>query len=314
MAQSTTRTLAVLELLQSHGRLSGTELASRLGIDRRTLRRYIVALEQIGIPIMSERGRYGGYSLMPGFKLPPMMFEDDEAMALSLGLQAAEQFGLVQNTSAFASARSKLERVMPESLRKKMRALQHKVSIDVANSSVISTSNSTVIELSSAAANRQQVAIEYQSASAVDSSRIVDPYGVAFYLGRYYLVGHCQLRNDIRTFAVERIGKLKTTTDSFNAPHSLDLISYIEKSLANTPRQYYLEVLLETDLATARQYIGKPIGELQQTALGVLLKHHCSDLAWFARQLAHWPFNFKLQGPSALNDELKKLAAKLLNT
>ncbi|EPJ48451.1 MAG: hypothetical protein OFPI_29420 [Osedax symbiont Rs2] len=313
MAQSTTRTLAVLELLQSHTRLSGAELASRLSIDRRTLRRYIVALEELGIPIMSERGRYGGYSLMPGFKLPPMMFEDDEAMALSLGLLAAQQSGLVQSESAFASARSKLERVMPEPLRKKVRAIQHSISIDVTSSAVTATSNSAVLELSIATANQHCVAIEYKSASAVISSRIVNPYGAAFYLGRYYLVAHCQLREAIRIFAIERIGKIETTSDSFNAPQSINLINYIEKSLADIPREYYLEVLLETDLVTAQHYLGKALGELQLTASGVLLKHQCSDLAWFARQLAHWPFNFKVMGPSQLTDELKKLATKLLN-
>ena len=92
MYHPTTRVLAVLELLQTHGRLSGAEMSRRLDVDGRTLRRYIVMLEQIGIPILSERGRHGGYSLMPGFKLPPMMFTDDEALALALG-QLARQPG-----------------------------------------------------------------------------------------------------------------------------------------------------------------------------------------------------------------------------
>ncbi|MCJ8300757.1 MAG: YafY family transcriptional regulator [Pseudomonadales bacterium] len=313
MAQSTTRILAVLELLQSHGRLSGADLALRLNLDRRTLRRYIAALEDLGIPIMSERGRYGGYSLMPGFKLPPMMFEDNEAMALSLGLLAAQQCGLVQSDSAFASARSKLERVMPEPLRKKVRAIHHAITIDVAKSTVTAANNSTVLELSCAAANQQQVSIQYRSAAAIGSSRIVDPYGVAFYLGRYYLVAYCQLRNDIRTFTVERIVQLQTLATNFNDPETLDIISHIKKSLANIPREHYVEVLLDTDLATAQSYLSKTLGELSQVDSGVLLKHRCSDLGWFARELAHWPFNFKVHRPSQLHVELKLLAARLIN-
>ena len=94
MRSPTTRVLAVLELLQTHRRLSGTELAQRLNVDGRTLRRYIGRLEELGIPVMAERGRYGNYSLVAGYKLPPMMFSDDEALALSVGLVAARSLGL----------------------------------------------------------------------------------------------------------------------------------------------------------------------------------------------------------------------------
>lgn len=89
MAKPTLRVLAVLELLQSHGQLSGAELARRVEVDPRTLRRYIAMLEDMGIPITTEQGRHGGYRLVPGYKLPPMMFTDEEAQALSLGLIAA---------------------------------------------------------------------------------------------------------------------------------------------------------------------------------------------------------------------------------
>src|SRR5690606_3381166 len=90
MNRPTTRVLALLELLQTHGRLSGTEIAERLGVDRRTVRRYIVALEELGIPVTTEQGCHGGYMLVPGFKLPPLMFNDEEAVALALGLLSVE--------------------------------------------------------------------------------------------------------------------------------------------------------------------------------------------------------------------------------
>src|SRR5438067_7554116 len=114
MYHPTTRVLAVLELLQAHGRLSGAELASRLEVDRRTLRRYVETLEEMGIPISTERGRQGGYALVPGFKLPPLMFTDDEALALAVGLVAARGLGLADASLATASAQAKLERVIPE--------------------------------------------------------------------------------------------------------------------------------------------------------------------------------------------------------
>src|SRR6185503_11685746 len=94
MYHPTTRLLTVLELLQTHGQMSGTELGARLEVDARTVRRYIMMLQDIGIPVEAEMGRYGGYALRSGFKLPPMMFNNDEAFALILGLLAARKLGL----------------------------------------------------------------------------------------------------------------------------------------------------------------------------------------------------------------------------
>src|SRR5215470_4353414 len=109
MPRPTARVLAMLELLQSHGGLVGSELAKRLDVDPRTVRRYVVALEELGIPITAERGRDGRYRLVSGFKLPPMMFTDDEAIALSVGLQAARQIGLAQADASVAGALARLE-------------------------------------------------------------------------------------------------------------------------------------------------------------------------------------------------------------
>src|SRR6185295_1341775 len=94
MYHPTTRLLTVLELLQTHAQMSSTELAARLEVDARTIRRYILMLQDLGIPIEAELGRHGGYSLRPGFKLPPLMFSNDEALALILGLLAARNLGL----------------------------------------------------------------------------------------------------------------------------------------------------------------------------------------------------------------------------
>ncbi|MDP9471495.1 MAG: HTH domain-containing protein [Chloroflexota bacterium] len=94
MYHPTTRVLTTLELLQAHPQLSGIDLAARLEVDRRTVRRYVTMLQDLGIPVEAERGRHGGYRLRPGFKLPPMVFTDDEALALTLGLLTARRLGL----------------------------------------------------------------------------------------------------------------------------------------------------------------------------------------------------------------------------
>src|SRR5437868_11876332 len=99
----------MLELLQAHHRMSGTDLARRLGVDERTVRRYATRLEDLGIPVTAERGRYGGYRLMPGYKLPPLMLTDDEATAVVLGLLAGRRMGLP--SQATESALAKVQRV-----------------------------------------------------------------------------------------------------------------------------------------------------------------------------------------------------------
>ena len=114
MPKPTTRVLSLLELLQSREVTGGAELARELEVDRRTLRRYIVMLEEIGIPIVTTQGRFGGYQVVPGFKLPPMIFSDQEALALAVGLMAARGLGLAESMPAVASARAKMERVFPD--------------------------------------------------------------------------------------------------------------------------------------------------------------------------------------------------------
>src|SRR3990170_4068749 len=95
----TTRVLTVLELLQARGRLSGPEIAERLEVDLRTVRRYVTMLQDLGIPVEAERGRHGGYRLRPGFRMPPLVFTDEEALAVMLGLLAARQLGLATTAS-----------------------------------------------------------------------------------------------------------------------------------------------------------------------------------------------------------------------
>src|SRR5205823_7554741 len=111
MSHPTTRVLTVLELLQSRSRLSGAELADRLDVDRRTVRRYVSALQELGVPVESEPGRYGGYRLRPGYKLPPMMFNEEEALALILGLLVSRRVGFPARRPAVEAPLATLDRV-----------------------------------------------------------------------------------------------------------------------------------------------------------------------------------------------------------
>src|SRR5699024_10238338 len=121
MTRPTARVLAMLELLQTGGQRTVGELADRLGVDERTVRRYAEHLADLGIPVQAQRGRYGGYRLSPGYKLPPLMLNDDEAVAVVLGLTAVERAGLATTAQeSTASALAKVSRVLPQTLRERL--------------------------------------------------------------------------------------------------------------------------------------------------------------------------------------------------
>src|SRR5690349_1996995 len=127
-----TRLLTVLDLLQSRPGVTAAHLAERLEVEARSVRRYITMLQEMGIPVEAERGRYGGYRLRPGFKLPPLMWTEDEALAITLGLQAVRQLGLAQTMPTIESALAKVERVLPLALRERVQAVQETVVLDLA--------------------------------------------------------------------------------------------------------------------------------------------------------------------------------------
>src|SRR5512134_1990405 len=127
MYSPTTRLLSVLELLQSRKQMSGSEIAQRLEVDPRTVRRYIVMLQDMGIPVEAERGPYGSYQLRRGHRIPPLMFTESEAIALTLGLLAIREFRFPVEVAAVESALAKTERVLPEKLLQQARALQETI-------------------------------------------------------------------------------------------------------------------------------------------------------------------------------------------
>src|SRR5258706_14788277 len=138
MYSPTTRLLTLLELLQSYRQMSGSEIAQRLEVDGRTVRRYIVMLQDMGIPVEAERGPYGAYQLQRGYKLPPLMYTDSEAIALTLGLSAIREFRFPVDVAAVEGALAKTERVMPEKLLRQARSLQEAITFNVAASPVLS--------------------------------------------------------------------------------------------------------------------------------------------------------------------------------
>ncbi|MFL6658336.1 MAG: helix-turn-helix transcriptional regulator [Massilia sp.] len=311
MANPTTRVLVVLELLQSHGMMSGAELARRLEVTPRTLRRYIVTLESLGIPVLAERGRDGGYRLMQGFKLPPMMFNNEEALALALGLLAAGNLGLAETTVAGAGALAKLERVMPENLRQRVRAIGEVVTLNMKRA-VGAGDPEVLATLSVAAQSQQRVHLRYRVPGQAQTAREVDPYGLAFWEGNWYVVGYCHLRQDRRSFRLDRVDAVSALPAYFGRPLDFNALSYLVHAVAALPRAHTVRVLLHTDMDTARSTSFTSLGMLEAVQDGVMLHSQVDDLAWMARELARMPFAFRIQEPTALKEAVGDHARTLL--
>ncbi|HVC18054.1 MAG TPA: YafY family protein [Rhodanobacter sp.] len=311
MTKPTTRVLAVLELLQSHGRMSGSELARRVGVDVRTLRRYIVMLEDLGIPLTAERGRHGAYMLVAGYKLPPMMFTNDEAVALSVGMVAARGLGLAQAAPAVESVQAKLARVMPDSLKHQVGAIADTVKVDLRPAANTPASNAALMTLTRAAQAQQRVSMSYLSAAGAHTERKFDPYGLAWWAGAWYAVGMCHLRHDLRSFRLDRIGAVSRLDRPFRRPPGFDALDQLLRGIAAIPHGQPIEVLLRTDLPTARRAFSLAFGLLEPVDGGVLLRTSADDLGWFARQLAGLSFDFEIRSPTQLRAGLARCAKRL---
>ncbi|MBA2362599.1 MAG: YafY family transcriptional regulator [Chloroflexia bacterium] len=310
MYHPTARVLAVLELLQSHGRMTGGELARRLEVHVRTARRYVETLQDLGIPVEAERGRYGAYRLRAGYKLPPLMFSEDEVLALTLGLLAARKLGLAAAAPAVESALAKVERVLPDGLRERVRAVEGTLVIGVRGAAV-APPNAVVVALSSGARDGRRVWMRYRSSMGEETEREFDTYGLVYRDGRWYATGYCHLRRGQRLFRLDRIVVVEPREERFERPVAFDALAEVERSIASRPGEWAIEVLIEATLDEARAAVSPVVALLAATPDGVLLYGNTSDLPWMARYLAGLGFALSVRRPPALRTALRDYAIQI---
>jgi predicted DNA-binding transcriptional regulator YafY len=306
------RILAVLELLQTYGHVSGPELAARLEVDRRTVRHYVATLQDLGIPVVSDRGRAGGYHLRPGFKLPPLMFSDDEALAVTLGLLAVRRFGLVAGDQAVDGALAKLGRVLPDVLRERLRAIDQTMSLAGGSRPIPEPADPAVLlTLADATRERRRVRIRYRSWRGETTDRAVDAYGLVFQGGRWYLAAWDHLRTAIRVFRLDRVLAAWPTGQEFERPEGFDAAGHVQRSLAAVPYTWPVEVLLDLSLEEARRRVPPVVGSVEQVPEGVLLRMRAERLDGMARYLVVLGCGFTVRSPDELREAVGRLAAEL---
>ena len=312
VASPASRLLALLESLQARPVVTGRELAGQLGVDVRTLRRYVAALQELGIPVEGQRGVGGGYRLRPGFRLPPLMLSDDEAVVVVLGLVAARRLGLDTEDAAAGDALTKIHRVLPARLRSRVEALEAALALTASAAGATPVPGETVLLLADAIRRRKRVRSRYRSFSGEVSDRELSPHGLVVHEGRWYLAAHDHGRGALRTFRVDRMTRLAAGEESALPPDAdFDAAAYVSSSLASVPWAWEVEVALDLPLQSAAERIPATLGALAEEGDEVILRMRVDSLDWMATVLAGLGCGFTIRKPAELAESVRSLAARL---
>ena len=284
MYDPTMRVMTVLEMLQARPKVTAGELAARLEVHPRTVQRYIARLQDLGVPITSTRGIGSAYSLRPGFHLPPMMFTDDEALALTLGLRALKHLGFSAFAPATEGARAKLQRVLPKVVGVRVQALEDAMAFDTPPRTVTADA-SRVIALASAVQDRVPVQVTYAAHGGAVSVREVEPYGVAHHDARWYLVGFCRSRVALRSFRVDRIEEVQPLDGSYKIPDGFSARQYLQDTLPYAPSAREVRARLGMPLSLAVRRVPHAKAVLEADGDSTLMRCGVDDFDWFAATL-----------------------------
>ncbi|MFJ6701763.1 MULTISPECIES: helix-turn-helix transcriptional regulator [unclassified Streptomyces] len=219
MSRPTGRVLTLLELLQSGGTRTVAELAERLGVEGRTVRRYVNQLIDLDVPVESVRGRYGGYRLAPGYRLPPLMLGDDEALAVLLGLVLGRRAGLTTaERTANETAAAKIRRVLPRHLARRLDALTEALEFTERPGDLDTPDADVLLTVADAVRHRRPLALRYTDREGRRSERTLHAYGIVAHAGRWYVTGRDAGIGEDRTLRLDRIADARTLPGSFEAP------------------------------------------------------------------------------------------------
>jgi len=285
MTNVATRLISVIMMLQSRGTLKANELAEELGVSERTVHRYMSMLDELGIPIYSERGPYGGFSLVRGYKLPPLIFTPEEATALYLGAELVKDVWGASYRDAVVAATSKLDNVLPDALLDEVQQVQRRLVVTGWLRRDYGPWEPILDDLRRSVARRRQVSVVYRSFRQQVTRRMVDPYALALQWGNWYLVGHCHLRGDLRTFRVDRIEEVEGTGATFEVPASFSARDYVLQMAQERPTSYYqVAVHFQPAVAHIVRERREEWQHLEEHDDGsVTLSFDAADLAWPCR-------------------------------
>ncbi|ONI81395.1 transcriptional regulator [Actinosynnema sp. ALI-1.44] len=314
MTRPIARVLALLEILQSGGTRTLTELAGRLDVDERTVRRYVEHLVDLDIPVRSVRGRYGGYRLEPGYRMPPLMLTDEEALAVLLGLVAGRRAGLVTTSVAAAeSAVAKVRRVLPAQLAQRLDALLDVADFTAPPRPALTAEADVLLTVAEAARDRRPVKLAYTASHGGVSERVVDPYGVVAHSGRWYLTGFDSTSEQVRTFRADRITDVAVQPGTFDVPPGFDPAQQVLAAIAEAPHRHEVSVRIRSSHDRIRSVFPPAIATLDEDpgSPWVRMRIRAQRLDWIPPLLAALDSPFVVEQPDSLRELVKALAARL---
>ena len=319
MPDRTVRLMAVIDLLQAHGQLTTGTIAERLGVSERTVRRDLVSLQDLDLPVRATPGRHGGVSMEPGALLAPLRFTNAELVALRLGVRTVAARHEPALTAAARSAQTRLESVMTPRARARVQALDAALSEEPpgerASCEGGAVDADVVLQLAEAIRAGQRVTLHYTSPSSGNTVRSIDPYGLVR-LEHWYLAAHCHLRDDLRTFRLDRVRRLERTPHTFVRPDGFDAFAAVAASLALAPwpGTVLCRVRIAVDLARARGAVPPQAVVLEPAGDGVLLstRYPVDELDNLALHLLRLPWPLEVREPPALRRALRSVAERAL--
>ena len=287
MSSVATRLLSIVWTLQSRPLVTAGEIATDLGVSERTVHRYMGMLDEVGIPIATERGRGGGFYLVRGYKLPPLRFTVEEASALYLGADVVRRIsGLAAYRDAALSARAKLDNVLPDGLRQQVAQAEQQILITGFERMDYGPWEETLTTLRLAMRDQRRLTMTYRTAGQSEAAaRKIDPYALVHQWGFWYLVAYCHRRAEMRTFRVDRIAELAPLDERFTRPPGFSLTEYLARSMSEDwTVAYRVRLRFRPETAfRARDERGRWDTLVEHEDGSVEVTYSASDLYWAAR-------------------------------
>ncbi|WP_043615197.1 helix-turn-helix transcriptional regulator [Nonomuraea candida] len=322
MPRPTGRVLTLLELLQSGGTRTVAELADRLGVDGRTVRRYVDHLIDLDVPVESVRGRYGGYRLAPGYRLPPLMLSDDEALAVLLGLVAGRRAGLTAaGHTASETASAKIRRVLPKHVARRLDTLLESLTFTDQPGEFAAPDSGVLLTLADAVRHRRPVSIRYTDRDGRRSERTLHPYGIVAHSGRWYVTGTDLQIGEDRTFRLDRIADARTLPGSFEAPAGPDPAQRVLSGFATAEYRHAVTLRVHGTVEQVRARLPAGVALLEElepaagadlaTERWLRVELRVERLDWLPPALAALDRPFVIERPAELRDLVLALADRL---
>jgi predicted DNA-binding transcriptional regulator YafY len=308
----TARVLQLLELLQAGGTRTVGDLAARLGVDERTVRRYVDHLVELDVPVETVRGRYGGVRLGAGSRLPPLMLTDEEAVAAVLGLARTARDGPSAPTrTAAETAAAKIRRVLPAGLADRVAGLPHATSTAPSREPVGADAE-ILLTATTAVRDGRPLLLTQRRRDGSLVERTLLPDGVVEHEGRWYVTGLDSRADAVRTFRLDRLAAARIGTGRFPPRAGADPVQQVLGALAAVPRDFTVRVRVRAPLERLRRRLPASVADVAPLDDGWhLVVLEAARLDWVAAELAALDAPFVVEQPEALLREVRALAARL---